>query len=191
MQTSLKFLGDRADEGELKLMARSLKELRYAMKVFRPYRNVPKISIFGSARTSESSPQYRAAVAFARAMAKAGWMVITGGWRRHHGCGPRRCWTPGVLWRGHPPALETNANQYIRGDCKFINFRYFFTRKLMFVSQSKAIALFPGGFGTHDEGFEVLTLVQTGKAQMIPIVMIDEPGGPTGTTGTNTSASIC
>ncbi len=175
--TSLKLLTDKADEGELKLVARSLKELRYAMKVFRKYREVPKISIFGSARTPESHPQYKAALDFARRLSKSGWMVITGA-------------GDGIMAAGHGGAgreasfgvsirlpFETNANKFIEGDPKLITFRYFFTRKLIFLWHAKAVALFPGGFGTHDEGFETLTMVQTGKAPIVPIVMVDEPGG--------------
>ncbi len=177
LHTSLKLLKDQSNLGELKLISRSFKELRYALKVFRPYRHLPKISIFGSARTPESHPQYQAAVQFAKHMSEQGWMVITGA-------------GDGIMAAGHGGAgrqasfgvsirlpFETNANKYIKGDPKLVTFRYFFTRKLMFMWQSQAVALFPGGFGTHDEGFEALTLVQTGKAPIVPIVMVDEPGG--------------
>lgn len=177
IQTSLRLVGDEADTGELKLMARSIKELRYALKVFRPYRGTRKISIFGSARTPPGHPHYQAALAFSQAISQAGWMVITGAgdgiMRAGHGGAGREA-SFGVAIR---LPFETSANEYIHGDDKLVTFRYFFTRKLMFVSQADAVALFPGGFGTHDEGFEVLTLVQTGKTPMIPIVMIDAPGG--------------
>lgn len=177
MHTALKLVGDDADTGELKLISRSLKELRYAMKVFRPYHDVRKISIFGSARTSEDHPQYLAAVEFSKLLAEAGWMVITGAgdgiMRAGHG-GAGREKSFGVSIR---LPFETNTNEYILGDPKLVVFRYFFTRKLMFVWRAHAVALFPGGFGTQDEGFEALTLVQTGKAPMMPIVMIDQPGG--------------
>ena len=177
MHTCLKLLKDESDLGELKLLGRSFKELRYALKVFRPYRHLPKISIFGSARTPETHPHYQAAVQFAKLISQQGWMVITGA-------------GDGIMAAGHGGAgrqasfgvsirlpFETNANQYIKDDPKLVTFRYFFTRKLMFMWQSQAVALFPGGFGTHDEGFEALTLVQTGKAPIVPIVMVDEPGG--------------
>lgn len=177
MHTAVKLIRDDADEGELKLLSRSLKELRYALKVFRPYRQTPKVSIFGSARTLETDPAYEAAVHFSRTMAAAGWMVITGagdGIMRagHGGAGPEASF--GVSIR---LPFETNANDYITGDPKLITFRYFFTRKIMFIWQSHAIALFPGGFGTQDEGFEALTLMQTGKAPLMPIVLVDAPGG--------------
>ncbi|MEX0652820.1 MAG: LOG family protein [Phycisphaeraceae bacterium] len=177
MHTAIKLQRDGADLGELKLISRSFKELRYALKVFREYRKVRKVSVFGSARTVEGDPCYEAAVEFSRQMASAGWMVITGAgdgiMRAGHGGAGREA-SFGVAIR---LPFETNANEYIVGDPKLITFRYFFTRKLMFMWQSHAIALFPGGFGTHDEGFEALTLVQTGKAPLLPIVMLDKPGG--------------
>ncbi|MCC6682132.1 MAG: LOG family protein [Phycisphaeraceae bacterium] len=176
MHTALKLLDDQADEGEMKLISRSLKELRYALKVFRPYRDVPKISVFGSARTPPQHPHYKAAEQFSRLMAQAGWMVITGagdGIMRagHGGAGPEKSF--GVAIR---LPFETNANEFILGDPKLVIFRYFFTRKLVFMWMSHAVALFPGGFGTHDEAFEALTLIQTGKAPLVPIVAVDAPG---------------
>jgi len=176
IHTATKLMADGADEGELKLVSRSLKELRYAMKVFRPYQETPKISIFGSARTPEHDPAYQAALSFGKTMAQSGWMVITGaggGIMAAGNGGAGREASFGVSIR---LPFETNANEHIAGDPKLINFRYFFTRKLMFMWQSKAVALFAGGFGTQDEGFEALTLVQTGKAPTIPIVMVDAPG---------------
>lgn len=176
IHTATKLLADGANDGELKLVSRSLKELRYALKVFRPYQQTPKISIFGSARTAEDHPTYQAASEFGKVMANSGWMVITGaggGIMAAGNGGAGREASFGVSIR---LPFETNANQHIVGDPKLINFRYFFTRKLMFMWQSKAIALFAGGFGTQDEGFEALTLIQTGKAPTIPIVMVDAPG---------------
>lgn len=176
VQSCLRLAGDGAGTGELKLFSRSLKELRYGMKVFRPYRATPKISIFGSARTPPGHPHYEAALRFSRAISAAGWMVITGAgdgiMRAGHGGAGREA-SFGVAIR---LPFETNANEFIVGDDKLVTFRYFFTRKLMFVSQADAVALFPGGFGTHDEGFEVLTLIQTGKTPIIPLVMVDAPG---------------
>ncbi|MEX0886648.1 MAG: LOG family protein [Phycisphaeraceae bacterium] len=177
LHTSLKLIGDEADLGEVKLISRALKELRYALKVFRRYRHVPKVSIFGSARTREDAPAYQAALAFSKNMAGQGWMVITGAgdgiMRAGHGGAGREA-SFGVAIR---LPFETNANDYIVGDPKLITFRYFFTRKLVFIWQSHAIVLFPGGFGTHDEGYEALTLIQTGKAPLQPVVMVDQPGG--------------
>ncbi len=168
---------DEADRGDVKLVHKSLGELRYAMKVFAPYQATRKISIFGSSRTPEEHADYQQAVAFAREMSAAGWMVITGAGN-------------GIMKAGHAGSgreagfgvairlpFEQKTNTIIADDEKLVNFRYFFTRKLMFMKESSAIALFPGGFGTLDEGFEVLTLVQTGKAPLIPIIMVDQPGG--------------
>jgi hypothetical protein len=176
IQSALKLVQDKADTGELKLVSRSFRELRYALKVFRPYRRVRKISVFGSARTPEEHPEYQAAVAFSRSLSQAGWMVITGAgdgiMKAGHGGAGREA-SFGVAIR---LPFENNANTIIDGDEKLITFRYFFTRKLLFVSQADAVALFPGGFGTHDEGFEVLTLIQTGKAEIMPLVMVEAPG---------------
>jgi len=176
IHTTTKLMNDEADDGELKLVSRSIKELRYAMKVFRSYTETPKISIFGSARTPEDDPAYQACLTFGRLMAESGWMVITGaggGIMAAGNGGAGREASFGVSIR---LPFETNANEHIVGDPKLINFRYFFTRKLMFMWQSKAVALFAGGFGTQDEGFEALTLIQTGKAPTIPVVMVDAPG---------------
>lgn len=174
---ALKLVNDGSNVGEVKLIARSLKELRYALKVFRPFRETPKISVFGSARTPEDHPDYLQAVRFSRTMAEAGWMVITGagdGIMRAGHDGAQRENSFGVAIR---LPFETTANDVIAGDPKLITFRYFFTRKLIFMWMSHAVALFPGGFGTQDEGFEALTLIQTGKAPLVPIVCVDAPPG--------------
>lgn len=168
---------DRTGRGELKIINKALKELRYAFKTFAPYQHVRKVSIFGSSRTPESHPEYQAAVCFASRMREENWMVITGagdGIMRagHDGAGREASF--GVAIR---LPLEQQANPFIVDDPKLVNFRYFFTRKLVFVKEASAIALFPGGFGTQDEGFEALTLIQTGKAPVMPIVLVDAPGG--------------
>ncbi len=177
MQNCLRLARDQVDLGEVKILSYAFREMRHAFSVFRPYRDVPKISVFGSARTVEHKAQYQAALDFSRHISQAGWMVITGAgdgiMRAGHG-GAGRDASFGVAIR---LPFETNANEFIIGDDKLVTHRYFFTRKLMFVSQANAVALFPGGFGTLDEGFEVLTLVQTGKSAPMPIVCVDEPGG--------------
>lgn len=173
----LKLIPDGRDTGELKLVAAAVKELRYALRIFGQYRDPHKVTIFGSARTTPDHPDFAAAVEFSRLMARRGWMVITGagdGIMRAGHLGPGREASFGVAIR---LPFETTANEVIAGDEKLIHFRYFFTRKLMFISQAEAVALFPGGFGTLDESYEVLTLVQTGKASMIPIVCIEGAGG--------------
>jgi uncharacterized protein (TIGR00730 family) len=177
IQTGLKLVPDGRDTGELKLMSTSLKELRYAYRVFAKFKEPHKVTIFGSARTPEAHPDYSAAVEFSRLMRDAGWMAITGagmGIMKAGHVGPGREQSFGVAIR---LPFETNANEIISGDEKLIHFRYFFTRKLMFISQAEAVALFPGGFGTMDEAFEALTLVQTGKATPMPIVLLEGAGG--------------
>jgi hypothetical protein len=177
IENSMKLLRDQTNRGDIKLINKSLKELRYALKIFAPYRDVRKVSIFGSARTLEDHNDYRQAAEFAKKMASAGWMVITGAGggimaAGHGGAGPETSFGLAIRL-----PFEQATNKHIANDKKLINFKYFFTRKLMFVRSSHAIALFPGGFGTMDEGFEVLTLVQTGKSVPIPIIFVDSPGG--------------
>jgi hypothetical protein len=176
LTTCLKLIPDGRDTGELKLITSAVKELRHAFRVFGQYPEPHKVTIFGSARTTADHPDYAATVAFSKLMAQAGWMVITGaggGIMEAGHIGPGRTRSFGVAIR---LPFETSANEVIIGDEKLIYFRYFFTRKLVFLSQAEAVALFPGGFGTMDEAFEVLTLVQTGKASMIPVVMCQGPG---------------
>jgi uncharacterized protein (TIGR00730 family) len=173
----LKLIPDGRDTGELKLITAAVKELRYAYRVFGQYPEPHKVTIFGSARTTETHPDYVAAVEFSRLMAERRWMVITGagdGIMKAGHVGPGRKASFGAAIR---LPFETTANEVIAGDEKLIHFRYFFTRKLMFISQAEAVALFPGGFGTLDEAYEVLTLIQTGKASMIPIVLVEGEGG--------------
>jgi uncharacterized protein (TIGR00730 family) len=176
-ETADKLVRDQTNRGDVKMLSTALKELRYAFKIFAPYRHRRKVTVFGSARLPATDPAYQAAVQFGRRMAEAEFMVITGA-------------ASGIMEAGHIGAgrehsigvnillpFEQEANAVIAGDVKLMHLKYFFTRKLLFVKESDAIALFPGGFGTLDEGFEVLTLVQTGKSHLFPIVMVDAPGG--------------
>lgn len=175
--TGLKLIPDGRDTGELKLITTAIKELRYAYRVFGQYPEPHKVTIFGSARTPKGHPDYVAAHDFGKMMAERGWMCITGaggGIMQAGHEGPGREASFGVAIR---LPFETTANEVIAGDEKLIHFRYFFTRKLMFLSQAEAIALFPGGFGTMDEAFESLTLIQTGKSSMIPVVLVEGAGG--------------
>ncbi len=177
IRTSLKLLPDGADSGQLKLMSASLKEMRYAYRVFNRWRGVRKASIFGSARTPSDHADYIAARDFSAAMAAQGWMAITGagdGIMKAGHEGPTRASSFGLSIR---LPFETTTNAVIEGDPKLITFRYFFTRKLMFLSHSDAVVVFPGGFGTHDELFEALTLIQTGKSQIVPVVLLEGQGG--------------
>lgn len=168
---------EKTDRGDVKLLTSSFKELRYAFKVFAPYREIRKVSIFGSSRTPAGHPDYVQADAFARGMRKRNWMVITGagdGIMRAGNAGAGREASFGVAIR---LPFEQKTNVVVAKDPKLINFKYFFTRKILFLKEASAICLFPGGFGTHDEGFEALTMVQTGKTSLIPIVLVDSPGG--------------
>jgi hypothetical protein len=176
-ESARKLASDHTSRGDLKILCRTLRELRYAFKVFAPYRRCRKVAVFGSARTARDAPAYQQAVRFGRAMAAQGWLVVTGA-------------ASGIMEAGHVGAgreqsmglnillpFEQSSNSIIAGDHKLVTMKYFFTRKLMFVKESHAICLFPGGFGTLDEGLEVLTLLQTGKRDMVPVVFLDEPGG--------------
>ncbi|MBA4067136.1 MAG: cytochrome D ubiquinol oxidase subunit II [Isosphaera sp.] len=176
-ETADKLLRDRASRGDVKLVATAVRELRYCFKVFAGYRGRRKAVVFGSARTPPDHPAYRAAEAFGRDLAGAGWMVITGAGggimeAGHRGAGRENSFGLNILL-----PFEQSANPVVRGDPKLVTMRYFFTRKLMLIKESDAVVLFPGGFGTHDEGFEAITLIQTGKSHLFPVVMVDEPGG--------------
>jgi len=168
---------DRADRGEMKMVNAALKEFAYAFKVFKAYRGIRKVSMFGSSRSGPEDRDYACARDFAKAMAERGWMVITGA-------------GPGVMEAGHEGAgaersfgaairlpMEVEPNVVIEGNPKLINFKYFFTRKVTFLKESDAFALFPGGFGTLDETFELLTLMQTGKSDLHPVVLLEAEGG--------------
>ena len=172
-----KLAQDKTSRGDLKILSRTLRELRYAFKVFSPYRDRRKVTVFGSARTRPHEPAFEQAVAFGKAMADEKWLVVTGA-------------ASGIMEAGHLGAgrensmglnimlpFEQEANPVIAGDPKLVHMKYFFTRKLMFVKECHAVCLLPGGFGTLDEGLEVLTLLQTGKRDMVPVVFLDEPGG--------------
>ena len=174
--SAVRLARDGADRGDLKIANAALKEMRHSFHVFAPYRAARKVAIFGSARTQPHDPLYDQARRFARAIAACEWMVITGA-------------GPGIMEAGIEGAgaerafgvsirlpFEAAVSQFA-DDPKLINFRYFFTRKVTFVKEADAFVLLPGGFGTLDEAFELLTLVQTGKAQPGPIVLLDTPGG--------------
>lgn len=177
IQNSLKLFKEGLDSGKLKLLTRTFKEMRYAYKVFNQYPDKKRISIFGSARTSETHPDYQSAKAFSAELSKEGWMCMTGAANGIMKAGLEGAERGSSFGLSIQLPFESSANSIIEGDPKHITFRYFFTRKLMFMSHSDALAAFPGGFGTLDELFECLTLIQTGKANIIPIVLIEAPGG--------------
>jgi uncharacterized protein (TIGR00730 family) len=175
--TALKMARDKMSVADLKLINRSLKELRYAAKVFAPYSQFRKVVVFGSARIADDAPESKVAEEFARRMVAKDYMVITGGGDGIMGAAQRGAGREKSFGLNIRLPFEQRANVIIDGDAKLINFNYFFTRKLNFVKETHAFALFPGGFGTMDEAFEVLTLMQTGKARVIPVVLLDAPGG--------------
>ncbi|MGV3774535.1 MAG: LOG family protein [Verrucomicrobiales bacterium] len=177
IHNGLKLLKDVEHRGDVRVIQTAVRELRYAFKLFAPYVEFRKVTIFGSARTLPTRAEYLQAVEFARKIASAGFMVITGA-------------GPGIMQAGHEGAgveksfganirlpWEQSANPVMLKDKKLITFKYFFTRKLTFIRHSDALVLFPGGFGTLDEGYEALTLMQTGKSQIMPLVLMDRPGG--------------
>ena len=169
---------DQPETLDLKIASAAITEMREAFQVFAPYKDVPKVSIFGSARTSKDDPLYAQTVQVAKQLADAGWMVVTGA-------------GPGIMEAGMEGAgvrnsigvsirlpFESGANSIIADDDKHVAMKYFFTRKLMLVKESAAFVCLPGGFGTLDETFELLTLTQTGKGIPVPIVFLDTPGDP-------------
>jgi uncharacterized protein (TIGR00730 family) len=173
LTTCVKLGMESGDMGDLKLINNCLKELRYSFKIFSPYRNVKKAIIFGSARSGKDSAEYRMAEEFAEKITKKGYMMVTGG-------------GPGVMEAGNKGAgqgkdfalnirlpFEQKPNPYLDEKERLINFKYFFTRKLIFIKETDATALFPGGFGTNDEGFEALTLLQTGKSRPRPVILME------------------
>jgi len=175
--TALKMARDRMGIADLKLIARSMKELRYAAKVFAQFQAFRKVAVFGSARVLPDSPEAVVAAEFAKRMVEHEFMIITGGGDGIMGAAQRGAGREMSFGLNIRLPFEQRANETIEGDKKLINFNYFFTRKLNFVKETHAIALFPGGFGTLDETFEVLTLMQTGKARLIPVVLLDKPDG--------------
>jgi uncharacterized protein (TIGR00730 family) len=177
LSTILRMTQDEIDRLDWKILNASLQDMERGFKTFYPYRHTRKISIFGSARIAAGTPEYQMALEFAKRITDQGFMVITGA-------------GPGIMEAGNEGAgreksfglniqlpFEQGSNPYIEGDLKLVPFKYFFTRKLFFLKESDALALFPGGFGTLDETFECLTLCQTGKSAPIPLVLIDCPGG--------------
>jgi uncharacterized protein (TIGR00730 family) len=177
LETILRMMGRDADRLDWKILTYALQDMERGFQIFHPYRHTRKITIFGSARTNPSSPDYQLAEQFAKQVTELGFMVMTGAGggimeAGNAGAGPDHSFGLNIQL-----PFEQGANPVMEGDPKLINFKYFFTRKLFFLRESDALVLFPGGFGTQDETFESLTLIQTGKADPMPIVMVDHPGG--------------
>lgn len=177
IHTALMLSENHVTEKDIGIIHTALKEMRYGFKFFSPYKNVRKVSVFGSARTEPSEPIYHYSADFARKIVDKGFMVITGAGEgimraAQEGAGRANSFGINIIL-----PFEQAVNQFIENDPKLMTFKYFFTRKLFFVKEADAIALFPGGFGTHDEAFETMTLLQTGKGDPMPVVFIDVPGG--------------
>ncbi len=177
IENALKLLKEVPDRGDVKVIQTAVRELRYAFRLFAPYAEKRKVTIFGSARFQANKVEYQQAVDFGNKIAAAGFMVITGAGpgimqAAHEGAGPEMSFGANIRlpW-------EQNPNPVIEHDKKLVTFKYFFTRKLTFLRHADALVLFPGGFGTLDEGYEALTLMQTGKSRVMPLVLIDRPGG--------------
>jgi uncharacterized protein (TIGR00730 family) len=173
LTTVLKLHEDGALPGDLKITNSALKELRYAYKVFAPYRDVRKVTVFGSARIPPTERAASTARHFGRRMVEEGWMVVTGAGAgimgaAQEGAGGERSFGLNIRL-----PFEQEANPWIASDPKLITFKYFFTRKLFLVKEASGLALFPGGFGTMDESFEAMTLMQTGKARIVPVVLVE------------------
>ncbi len=175
--TAIKTGRDNTGVGDLKLISRALREMRRANRVFHPFRQKRKVVCYGSARTTPDRPEFQAALHFAKRMVEEGYMVITGAGEGIMGAAQKGAGRENSFGLNISLPFEQSANEDIHGDPKLLEFNYFFTRKLTFVKEAHAFALFPGGFGTMDEGFELLTLIQTGKSVVQPMVMIDAPGG--------------
>ena len=173
---ALKAGQENPEMADLKLMNSSLKEMRFTAKVFRPYRHVRKVSVFGSARTPPDHPVYHMARDLGRQLAEKGFMVITGGGPGimqavNEGAGPEHSFGINIRL-----PFEQKPNPIVAGNPRHINYKYFFNRKVAFLKEADAVVVFPGGFGTMDEGMETLTLSQTGKHYPQPIIMVDVPG---------------
>ena len=173
LSVCIDFAENTTDRLDIKIASSALSELQQAFQTFYPFRSTRKVTIFGSARSEDDDPNYLATVSIAKSMTKLGWMIITGA-------------GPGIMAAGIEGAgrensfgvniklpFEQGANLFIQQDPKLVEMKYFFTRKLIFIKESDAFLVLPGGFGTLDEAFELLTLIQTGKAQPAPIVFYE------------------
>jgi uncharacterized protein (TIGR00730 family) len=177
IRTVVRLAHNSSDRLDLKIANAALREMSDGFEVFAPYREVRKITMFGSARTARSEPLYAQARDLAARLAAQQWSTVTGA-------------GPGIMAAGLEGAgidhsfginirlpFEQGANEFIAQDPKLVSMKYFFTRKLLLVKESHGYAVLPGGFGTLDESFELLTLLQTGKATPAPVVLLDVPGG--------------
>lgn len=177
LETIMRMMGREADRLDWKILNYALLDMEQGFQIFHPYRHTRKITIFGSARMGAENPDYQLAQLFAKQITQLGFMVMTGAGggimeAGNAGAGPDQSFGLNIQL-----PFEQGANPVMTGNPKLINFKYFFTRKLFFIRESDALVLFPGGFGTQDEAFESLTLIQTGKADPMPVILMDHPGG--------------
>ena len=177
LATVVRLANSEIDRLDWKILSASLADMERGLQLFHTYRHVRKVTVFGSARTLPEAPEYKIAVDFARCVTKLGFMVMTGGGGGIMQAGNEGAGKENSFGLNIQLPFEQEANPFIQGDRKLINFKYFFTRKLFLLRESDAVALFPGGFGTQDEAFECMTLSQTGKFGPVPLVLIDRPGG--------------
>jgi uncharacterized protein (TIGR00730 family) len=175
--TALKMGRDEMSVADLKLINRSVKEMRSAAKIFAPFKHLRKVAVFGSARTQSDSADDKLATDFGCEMVRQAFMLITGGSDGIMGAVQRGAGHAHTFGLNIRLPSEQRVNEVVEDDSKLITLNYFFTRKLSFVKEAHAFALFPGGFGTLDEAFEVLTLMQTSKARIVPVVLLDHPHG--------------
>lgn len=162
---------------DLKMLSSTMKEMRYTNKVFDPYRQRKKVTIFGSARTDPSEPIYQKCVKFSRRLAELGYMIITGGGKGIMQAGNEGAGSMNSFAANIRLPFEQRPNPVMLKNPRLITYKYFFNRKVAFVKEADAIAVFPGGFGTLDEAMEVFTLIQTGKTTPKPLVLIDDESG--------------
>lgn len=162
---------------DAKILTATLRDMEAGYRVFAAHRHTRKITIFGSARLSYDSPEFQQAIAFAQCITQQGFAVMTGGGGGIMEAGNKGAGLENSFGLNIQLPFEQEANPVLAQSDRVINFKYFFVRKLFFLKESDAVVLFPGGFGTQDEGFECLTLMQTGKAQLMPLVLVDRPGG--------------
>jgi uncharacterized protein (TIGR00730 family) len=177
IETALRLGRDKAGIADMKLFNRAMREMRYAAAVFAKFQGVRKVAVFGSARTRSDADEFIIAREFARRIVQEDFMVITGGGDGIMGAAQQGAGAEHSFGLNIRLPFEQRANEVIYGDKKLINFNYFFTRKLNFMKETHAFVLCPGGFGTQDEGFEALTLMQTGKSQIVPVILLDKPNG--------------
>ena len=175
--TALKIAHDGITLADLKLINRSAKEMRSAAKIYAPFKHLPKVVVFGSARSACHSSEYKMATDFACEMVRQGFMLIAGGNEGIMGAVQRGAGRAHSFALGIRLPSEQRMDEPVEGDTKLVTLNYFFTRKLSLVKEAHAFALLPGGFGTMDEAFEVLTLMQTGKTRIVPVVLLDRPRG--------------